>query len=213
MRQGCEQDSRSAFANAWAYEHDQSRCRLFARFGLHPYHIYHELAMPAHRIPPMPQLPPGLTIQPWANHHCLAAARLRNLAFAQNWGYQPTTAEALRRHFQRGRYEPAYSFTAWHGPNLAAAKMVGLVHGCLGWTRKLRQANEGEIVWIAVAEEAREQGIGQALLVKVMNALREGGAETISVSADNHASRPQLGLYTKSGFTVRKAIIDYQRQI
>ena len=120
---------------------------------------------------------------------------------------------ALRRHFQRGRYEPAYSFTAWHGANLATAKMVGLVHGCLGWTRKLRQANEGEIVWIAVAEEARGQGIGQALLVKAMHALREGGAETISVSADNHAGRPQLGLYTKSGFTVRKAIIDYQRQI
>jgi mycothiol synthase len=213
MQRACTQMSRTAWVNAWADQQDRPRCRLLARFGLRPYHCYHEMERPAARVEPVPVLPPGVFIRPWDNRHCELAVALRNRAFAQNWGYQPTTAEALRRRFQSARYESPFSFTAWRRTSAGDEQMIGLVHGCLGWARHLRQANEGEIVWLAVAEEARGQGIGRALMLAVMNALREAGAEVISLGTDNYADRPAIELYANLGFTVRKAIVDYRGEL
>lgn len=204
--------NRPGFVNAWSYEHDARHCRLLARFGLRPYHIYHELEIPATQVQPVPPLPATIVIRPWDDSYCEAAVELRNRAFAQSWGYQPTTAEALRRRFKTARYEPTLSFTAWR-VTVTSEAMIGLVHACLGWTRQLRQANEGEIVWVAVAQEARGQGIGRALMLTAMNALRVGGVETISVSADSEADQPAIGLYTRLGFAVRKAIVDYRKEL
>lgn len=204
---------RPARVYTWAYEQDQASRRLFADFGLAPYHVYHELVIPAARVKPVPPLPSGLVIRPWQDQHCELAVLLRNRAFADSWGYQPATAKALRRCFYTGRYEPDYSFTAWRLRSLSDQDMIGLVHGCLEWTRKLRQANEGEIVWLAVAPEARRQGVGQALLLTAIHALVEAGVETISVGADNPAGSPPPGIYTGLGFTVRKAIVDYRGEL
>lgn len=200
------------FVNAWSDQHDERRCHLLARFGLRPYHVYHELEIPATQVQPVPPLPADIVIRPWDDSYCEAAVELRNRAFAQSWGYQPTTAAALRRRFKTARYEAALSFTAWRVTATAEA-MIGLVHACLGWTRQLRQANEGEIVWVAVVQEARGQGVGQVLMLTAMNALREAGVATILVSADNEADQPAIGLYTQLGFSVRKAIVDYRKEL
>lgn len=212
QQQRSSNGGKTAWVNAWAYAHDQQRCRLLARFGLRPYHIYQELEIPAAQVKAIPAPPPGVIIRPWDNRYCEAAVPLRNRAFAQSWGYQPTTPAALRRRFETARYESPFSFTAWRQTE-GDEEMVGLIHACLGWTRQLRQANEGEIVWVAVAEEARRQGIGRALMLTAMKALAEAGVETISVSADNYADRPAIGLYTRLGFTVRKAIVDYRGEL
>jgi mycothiol synthase len=213
MQQARPYQDRPARVNTWAYEQDRASRRLFANFGLAPYHVYHELVIPAERARPVPPLPSGLVIRPWQDQHCELAVSLRNRAFAGSWGYQPATAKALRRCFYTGRYEPDYSFTAWRVRSLSDQDMIGLVHGCLEWTRKLRQANEGEIVWLAVAPEARRQGVGQALLLTAMHALVEAGVETISVGVDNPAGSPPPDIYTGLGFTVRKAIVDYRGEL
>ncbi len=205
-------DHRPVFVNAWAYQHDERRCRLLARCGLLPYHIYHEWEIPAGQLKPMPELPPDIVIRPWRDSYCETAVNLRNRAFAHSWGYQPTTTEALRRRFKSARYEPPFSFTAWR-VTADSEEMVGLIHACLDWTRRVRQANEGEIVWVAVAEEMRGQGLGEALMLMAMQSLGEAGVEIISACADNYADRPAIGLYTKLGFTVRKAIIDYRKEV
>jgi mycothiol synthase len=203
----------SAWVNGWAYQHDQPRCRLLARFGLRPDHIYHELEIAAAQVGPVSPLPPGVVIRPWDDRYCEAAVRLRNQAFARNWGYQPTSAAVLRRRFQTERYEPAFSFTAWRQTSPADEYLVGLVHGCLGWTRRLRQANEGELVWLAVAEAERGQGLGRVLMLTAMNALGQAGAEIISLGTDNYADQPAIGLYTQLGFTIRKVIVDYRGEL
>lgn len=192
------------WVNAWTYEHDQARCRLFEHFGLRPDHIYHEMALPASQTPPLALLPDGFTIRPWHDSDCEAAARLRNEAFARSWGYQATTPAALRRRFQTGRYPPVLSFTAW-----LEDEMVGLAHACLSGTRP----GEGEVVWLAVAEQVHGQGLGRALMLAAMNALRQAGVERIALSTDNFAGRVNLGLFTSLGFTVRQAVVDFRREI
>ena len=204
---------RPAFVSTWAYQQDKPRCRLFARFGLQPYHIYHELVLPAARVSPAPPVLPGIIIQPWHDSHCELAVSLRNRAFAESWGYQPTTARALRRCFNSGRYEPEFTFTAWETLPASPQRMIGLIHCCLGWTRKLQQVNEAEIVWLAVAPEVRGRGVGRTLVLTAINKLREAGVDTISVGADNPAGSPAPRVYTGLGFAVRKAIVDYQGEL
>jgi ribosomal protein S18 acetylase RimI-like enzyme len=87
--------------------------------------------------------------------------------------------------------------------------MVGLAHACLSGT----VPSEGEVVWLAVAEVVRGRGIGRALMLAAMNALRQAGAETISLSTDNFAGQVNLALFTSLGFTVRQAVVDFRRGI
>lgn len=192
------------YVNAWANEIDTSRHLLLTGFGLQPYHIYHELTRPATNLPANPlTLPAGVTLEPWDDDHCAAAVTLRNRAFVNNWGYQPTTAATLRRRFRTGRYQADYSFTAW-----LAGRMVGLVHGA--WQP---HSGTGDIVWVAVDESLRGQGVGEALIRRVMVAMQQAGATTIAVSTDNEADKPQIGLYLKLGFQVAVAIVDYHREL
>jgi mycothiol synthase len=198
---------RSIFINAWAYRHDTARGHLFERFGLRPDHIYFEMSRPATHLPPLPSLPAGIEIRPWQDSDCEAAAALRNRAFAHSWGYQPTTAAALRRSFQSARYQPHLSFTA-RQIDRPEAEMIGLVHACQG-----RQVTQGELVWLAVAPHRQHQGLGQALMLTAMQALYLAGAEMITLSADHYADRPEIGLFTHLGFTVRKVGVDYRRAL
>jgi ribosomal protein S18 acetylase RimI-like enzyme len=178
---------------------------LFERIGLRPDHIYFEMSRPATHLPPPPPLPPDIEIRSWQASDCEAAAALRNRAFAQSWGYQPTTAAALRRCFQTTRYQPHLSFTAWQ-IDQPETEMIGLVHACQG-----RRTNHGEVVWLAVAPHRQHQGLGQALMLTAMQALHLAGAEMITLSADHYADRPDIGLFTDLGFTVDKAVVDYRR--
>jgi mycothiol synthase len=201
---GRELTPKPIWINAWAYDHDQPRNQLYSRFGLKPYHRYYEMVLPAQQIQPVPALPPGIIICPWHDNDCEAAAALRNRAFSQSWGYQATTANALRRRFQSGRYEPGLSFSAWREDEL-----VGLIHACLAGP----QPAQGELVWLAVAPEMRGQGLGRALMLIAMHALRQAGAELISLGSDHYAGQVNIGLFTRLGFTVRKAIVDYRREL
>ena len=191
--------NKSIYINGWSEANDIPRQRLLTQFGLQPYHIYHELSLPATAIIP-PTIPANITIRSWDEADYAAAVTLRNQAFADSWGYQPTTEEALRRRFQNGRYQAAYSFTAWHG-----AEMVGLIHG--HWQPKIMV---GEVVWLAVAPNHRRHGLGATLMLTLMETFRQAGARTITLSADNHATQPQIGLYLRLGFQIQTAIVDYK---
>lgn len=185
--------------NGWANENDSTRGRLLIRFGLQPYHVYHHLSLQITGVQGE-FCTPVVTIRTWQDSHCAEAVALRNRAFANSWGYQPTTVEALKRHFYTGRYQAGFSFTAWQNQ-----RMVGVIHGC--W--QPRQA-AGEAVWIAVDETVRRQGIGRTLTLQLIQSFRQAGAKTISLSADNDAVSPQIGLYLQLGFTVNTGIVDYR---
>ncbi|MBQ2446602.1 MAG: ribosomal protein S18-alanine N-acetyltransferase [Oscillospiraceae bacterium] len=59
---------------------------------------------------------------------------------------------------------------------------------------------EADVMNIAVSPDYRRQGIGEALMVALMDALLERGMEslTLEVRASN---APAIGLYTRLGFT------------
>jgi len=195
--------TQSISIHGWAKADDQAHNSLLQQFGLQPYHIYHELELLLTTPPPPFESPSMITIHPWQIDYCSEAVALRNRAFANSWGYQPTTASALHRHFCSGRYHPEDSFTAWQEGWLA-----GIIHCCRRKDRPI-----ADIVWIAVDECVRGQGIGQALLKTAIQHLYQTGIKTVVVSSDSWANKPEIGLYQKIGFQVTKAVVDYQRTL
>lgn len=72
-------------------------------------------------------------------------------------------------------------------------------------------AGESELLTIAVAPEARRQGLGRGLLEAALSAARDKSAEEmfLEVAADNAAA---IALYARAGFTETGRRAAYYRQ-
>jgi len=107
-----------------------------------------------------------------------AVARLQRRAFRPGLAYRPATLALLR---------------VWPGVRFLVARRGGQVVGCAIGDR---HDGEARVVNLAVAPEARRQGIGRALLAALEAAL-PGGDVLLMVEADNPAAR---ALYAASGY-------------
>lgn len=70
-------------------------------------------------------------------------------------------------------------------------------------------ADEAELLLIAVAPAAQQQGIGQALLDDFVEGARKGGADQLHLEV--RASNPAIGLYQANGFVPAGRRRDYYR--
>ncbi len=192
----------SVTINAWlTYQSPAGLAEILQDFGLKPYHIYTEMRLNlTDFVAEFPAASSDVIVKAWSMADCEAAVNLRNRAFADSWGYQPTTPTALQRRFQTGRYQPQFSFTAWHNQ-----AMVGVLHG--HWQP---QSAQGEAVWLAVAPHHQGKGIGQALMTRLINQFRQVGATAINLSSDHAADSVNNRLYERLGFQIVNRVVDYQ---
>ena len=69
----------------------------------------------------------------------------------------------------------------------------------LGYAVLLSVFDEGDLMNIAVAERARRQGIGEALLSRILEAARERGVKKLFLEVREH-NTPAIRMYEKNGF-------------
>ena len=69
----------------------------------------------------------------------------------------------------------------------------------LGYAILLSVFDEGDLMNIAVAERARRQGIGEALLSRILEAARERGVRKLFLEVREH-NTPAIRMYEKNGF-------------
>jgi mycothiol synthase len=70
---------------------------------------------------------------------------------------------------------------------------------------------EGYVDALAVLREHRKQGLGTALLVRSLHALRQAGMEGAHLHADADNLTGAMQLYQRVGFSVRKTSIIYHK--
>lgn len=94
---------------------------------------------------------------------------------------------------------------------LLASDFCDLVSAEAGFALIRTIAGESELLTIAVAPEARRQGLGRAVLGQAVQAARAKGADEmfLEVAADN---RPAIWLYESSGFSAVGRRAGYYRQ-
>lgn len=69
----------------------------------------------------------------------------------------------------------------------------------LGYAVLLSVFDEGDLMNIAVTERARRQGIGEALLSRILEAARERGVRKLFLEVREH-NTPAIRMYEKNGF-------------
>ena len=122
-------------------------------------------------------------------------------------GYvRPLLGDELFAH-QHGRWELDYQHEvpALHDPptgrQAAVAETDGAVAGYVAW-RPGERPMSGEIQMLAVSREYRHEGIGRALCLHAIEAMKSSGVEVVGIATGDDAFHASArALYESLGFT------------
>jgi ribosomal protein S18 acetylase RimI-like enzyme len=152
-----------------------------------------------------PQLPPGMVIRPVAGARDVAAvAALHSVVFAGGAKSRDERAALMRAP----GYQPALDLIAV-GPDGALAGYA------LGLTAPMERERLGQatgwIEFVGVERSQRGRGLGRALILRLLHAMRGAGLDTalLSTGAANLAA---WGLFTTCGFALWHEIRWYVRE-
>ncbi len=98
--------------------------------------------------------------------------------------------------------------------DLASGEVVGLGLNIIDpdWIAQTGR-REGYVDTLAVLREHRQRGLGTALLVHSLHALREAGMELAHLHADAENLTGAMRLYMRLGFRVRKTSVAYRKLV
>jgi mycothiol synthase len=134
-----------------------------------------------------------------------------NHAFADYYDFQPVSPSAWEREWAAPEARPDLSWLAC--PTAAPAEVLG-VAGCQVNAGQNQQTGrqEGWIEGLGVVPAYRQRGIGTALLTRCLHAFRTAGLD-IALADVDAASVAAVGLFQRAGFTVRSALLQYERPL
>ena len=126
-----------------------------------------------------------------ASEHLSAAAELEALCFSEPW-----SANALA------------SLIRDMGIGIAALSPTG---DLLGYGGMVIAPDEGQITNVAVHPNARRQGVGREILLRLIEEARSKGLEQISLEV-RASNAPAISLYLSHGFTVEGTRKNFYRR-
>lgn len=147
---------------------------------------------------PDPEVPTGLRIVPWAEPYDRATMEAFNESFRDHWGFREVSAEMWRHWFHGPKSQTEY----WR---LAIDDGTGEVAGlCIPQIDADQNAalgrHEGWIRDLAVRRPWRKRGLGTALLLAGMKALRDAGMTSVRLGVDSDSLTNATRLYERVGY-------------
>lgn len=205
-----EVQDKPVYFQASARNVEEGRKALFQGFGMERVRYYVNLARPIDNGLPPAVMPAGYRLQIFDPAHDVERVwRLDNLAFQDHWGFTGFPLEAFKHWLEKPHFRP----DLWL---LAVEEATGQVAGISlnqidpNWiTRTGRE--EGYVNTLAVLREHRKKGLGTALLVQSLHALRRAGMEAAHLHADAENLTGAVRIYERVGFRVRKTNIAYRK--
>ncbi len=159
----------------------------------------------AEPIPPL-NVPPGLNVCLWSERRDDRAVWAASQeAFADHWGHQPEPFQVLENRIQAGHINPACSFIAWDGDEVAGGALNRMN------VMAIEQDQPNQVGLLFVRRPWRKRGLGRALLVASMNHARQLGQPAVILNVDAENLTGAVRLYESVGFTVASTRIAYQR--
>lgn len=96
---------------------------------------------------------------------------------------------------------------------VAVAPDGRLVGFCIGWLAPAQRGRRvGQIEPLGIGHDARELGLGSALLSECVRRLAAAGATDVHVETDTYRT-PALGLYESMGFAPTREILVYRKDV
>ena len=186
-------------------------CRaLYTAFGMEPVRYFVNMVRALDEDLPAVTLPPGYRLRTFdPEHDAETVWRVDNAAFRDHWGHTEGPLEEFLHWIRRPYFRPELWFLA---EEEATGRVVGLGLSIIDpdWIAQTGR-QEGYVDTLAVLREHRGRGLGTALLVHSLHALRAAGMEAAHLHADAENLTGAVRLYERVGFRVRKTSIAYRK--
>jgi mycothiol synthase len=189
---------------------EEDRKALYESFGMKPVRRTVNLARSINGDVPPLALPNGYRLRTFDPEPDIETVwRVDNAAFRDHWGH----SEAELEEFLHWIKEPHFRPELWYlAEERATGEVVGLGLSKIDpdWIARTGR-QEGYVNTLAVLREHRHQGLGTALLVQSLHALRKAGMEGAHLHADSENLTGAMRLYERVGFRIRKTYVAYHR--
>ena len=158
------------------------------------------------------QVPAGFRLRTFDPERDLETVwRVNNTAFRDHWAPSDAKLDDIAHWIEIPYIRPDLWFLA---EEEATGEVVGLGLNIIdpNWIA-LTGRQEGYVDTLAVIREQRQRGLGTALLVHSLHALRQAGMEAAHLHADAANLTGAMRLYEQVGFRVRKTTVAYRKTL
>jgi len=202
--------SSRVYFHAYCAVHQTMTVALFESFGLRPMRYSpHMVCQPLENLA-QPQLPPGIEVRPYVQgQDDQSALKTLNEAFADDWEFVPTTMETLTYWTASSTFRAELSRVALDGD-----EVIGLCLCTVSEDRFKRLGRrDGYVNVLAVRPPYGRRGLGSALLLTCLHALKRAGMESATLDTDIDNPTQAMSLYERVGFREVWRWVSYGREI
>lgn len=201
------QDQQEMVLGAHACDEDTAKTTFLTRHGFVPSaDVVLTMHHPLDDSIPEPALPAGWTLRPLRGASEIAAYVVAHQAA---YGTQKMTAELRSSILDNPRYRPDLDLVAISPDGTLVAFCVCSIDDLLN---QQTGRKEGEIGIVGTRPEFRGQGLGRAMVLAGLRALKAQGMDTATLSVGNW-NTAALGLYQALGFRTVAQQRSYDKQI
>src|SRR5579859_892326 len=186
------------FLSAYSPAAREGKVALFQSEGYRP--IRHFYTMLRNRLDDLPlvALPAGFELRPVRPEHLRAIWEANEEAFRDHWGNTPLTEADFEQLLAQTDFNPSLWQVAWHQ---ASGQVAGLSLNVIpAAANRAHQRLRGVVDKLSVRKPWRQHGLGRALLVAGLHALRERGQTEAELGVDSENLSGALRLYESVGF-------------
>lgn len=183
--------------------HEAAYNQLLLESGYVPVHSFVEMGFDPDVPLPEKKMPEGFALKPAGVEDYRAIWEANEEAFEEEWGHRRATDEDyivfLGNIVGNPGFDPALWQVAWRDEAIAGVALC-----------EITPRGVGEISELSVRQQWRNHGLGRALLISALHALRLRGVEPIRIFTDVDNARR---LYESVGFRALTDYIRYQKPV
>jgi mycothiol synthase len=193
-----EADATTVYLQAHADRSQQDVAELYACFGLTPVRYFFQMLYDSAEMPARPAYPSGYGVRNFVwDQDEETMWRVTNAAFQDHWGYTEDLLEEWLDWFDGDYFDPTLAFLGLDAPG----RPVGICMCTIYPERNERLGRElGVVDVLGVLVDHRGRGLGRALLLEGMRALRRRGCTHLTLGVDSENPTGALRLYESVGF-------------
>jgi len=182
---------------------------LFKSFGLSPVRYYFQMIYDAPEMPARPDYPTGYTARNFRrNQDEETIWRVTNTSFRDHWRHTENLLEEWLAWYGSDYFDPKLSYLGLDPQGLPVGVCMGVIYP----ERNARLGREqGVVEDLGVLPEHRHKGLGRALLLEGMRALRRRGCTHLALSVDSENPTGALRLYESVGFREWRTVVAFRK--
>jgi mycothiol synthase len=202
-------NERTPMMGAWAMDVEKDKIALLQRFGFEQVRWFFDMLRPSLDEIAEPMLPEGLEFRPLRNDQLRQLWSADMEAFEDHWGGFDSSEESFERWRKDPKFDLDLLVVAWDGDEIAG----GVVNEINEVENAAFNRKRGWLQSVFVRRPWRRRGVGRAVVLRSLQALRDRGMTSAGLGVDADNPTGALGLYTGTGFEVELRSAAYRKPL